>query len=204
MVSVGPRSSFYKNDPKVITIDDYGVSNFVKLLKDIKNQDNIFDQKNQNWFEVLPVTFLNYPNWFFLMDGDQLVAFSTIQEYYTGCYRVLTRTYISREYRRFTNPRNDTFKSPTMHILPAQLEWLGNYDTVFMSMQGLRRREAIQRFASKIDIQLNQKWNLSDNMMQTCNNPDDKECWQNIIYSGEHPKLNLMSTKRYEELWPNV
>ncbi len=73
MVSMGPRSSFYKTDPKVITIDDFGVSNFVSLLKDIKAEDNIFDKKNQNWFDVLPNTFLNYPDWFFLMDGNDLV-----------------------------------------------------------------------------------------------------------------------------------
>ncbi len=204
MVSMGPRSSFYKTDPKVITIDDFGVSNFVSLLKDIKAEDNIFDKKNQNWFDVLPNTFLNYPDWFFLMDGNDLVAFSTIQQYYPGCYRILTRTYITRDYRRFTNPRYDDFKSPTMHMLPAQLEWLGNYDTVFMSMQGLRRRDAIKRFATKIGIHLGQQWQLSDDMVQTCNNPDDKDCWQNIIYYGEHPKLNTMSIERYEQQWPNV
>ncbi len=204
MVSVGSRSSFYKNDPKVITIDDFGVARFVELLKDIKAQENIFDQKNQNWFDVLPNTFLNYPDWFFLMDGDDLVAFSTIQEYNPLCYRILTRTYITREYRRFTNPRHDTFKSPTMHMLPAQLEWLGGYDTVFMSMQGLKRREAIQRFATKINIHLDQQWKLCDNMMQTCNNPADNNCWQNIIYHGDQPKLDTMTIERYQQLWPNV
>lgn len=202
MVSVGSGGSFYKNDPKVITLDEYGVLNFAKLLDQIKKQDNLFDRKNRNWFDVLPKTFLNYPDWFFLMDGDQLVAFSTVQEYYSGCYRVLTRTYVTRPYRRFVNPTFDQLKSPTMFILPHQLNMLDGYDTVFISMQGLQRREAIQGYSNKLQLQMNQTWKLCDGMVQTCDNLSSKDCWQNVIFYGKPPKLNLMSIERYNELWP--
>ena len=200
-MDVTVTETLYQHTPKVITIDDFGVLNFVSLLKDLKQQDNIFDKKNRGWFDVLPTTFLDYPDWFFLMDGDEFVSFATIQPYYTGCYRVLTRTYTARKYRRFILSPNET---PSMFLLDAQLKYLNDFDSVFVTMQGLKRRPAIEGLITRINNHLGQSWQLCDAMLQTCDDPHNPDCWQNVIYNGEQPKLETMTTETYQQTWPNV
>jgi len=184
---------------KILTLDEYGKDNFIKELKRLGKQNNLYDKRNREWFEILPNNFEKYIDWFFLFDGDKPMAFSTIQKYYDGCYRVLTRTYIYRDYRRFTNPKVDTFLSPTMRLLPYQLEYLTGYDTAFVSMQGTNRRDALKRFKTKIEYRNKDKWHLSSHMLQTCGG--GKDCWQNVIYNGKAPKLNYMSIEKYEQMF---
>jgi hypothetical protein len=194
----------YQIDPKVMTLKEFGEDNFIQTLKLLEAENHRSDERNRSWFEEIPRVYKRerFLEWFFLMDGDDLAAFSTIQQYYPGCYRILTRTYILRDYRRFTFPDNDTLKSPTMHLLPAQLKWLGAYDTVFMSMQGMRRRRAIARFVNKVKIQMGQDWILHPEMVQTCVNDDDSNCWQNVIYNGTAPRLKSISVDEYQSRWP--
>lgn len=195
---------FYQNDPKVITLKEFGETNFLQTLKLLEAENNKSDERNRSWFEEIPRVYKRerFLEWFFLMDGDDLVAFSTIQQYYPGCYRLLTRTYITMDYRRFTFPDNDNLKSPSTYMLPAQQQYLQLYDTVFISMQGIKRRKAIARYISKAKMQLNQDWVLHPNMVQTCVNEDDSNCWQNVIYNGTTPNLRSISVDEYQSRWP--
>jgi len=184
---------------KILTLDEYGKDNFIKELKRLGDQNNLYDKRNREWFQILPNSFEKYIDWFFLFDSDKPMAFSTIQKYYDGCYRVLTRTYIYRDYRRFTNPKVDTFLSPTMRLLPYQLEYLTGYDTAFVSMQGTNRRDALKRFKTKIEHHTKENWYLSSHMLQTCGG--GKDCLQNVIYNGIPPKLNSMSIEEYDRMF---
>lgn len=188
----------YTINQKVITLKEYGLDLFWSELKRIREENKLYDKRNIEWFDILPDTFMNYPEWFFLFDDDKPVAFSTIQKYYNGCYRVLTRTYIYRDYRRFTNPKTDTFLSPTMRILPYQLEYIKGYETAFVSMQTLSRRQAIKYFSVKMNYRTNLEWNLEDNMMLTCDDDYGKDCWQNIIYNGEKPNLPEITIEEWK------
>ena len=179
----------YTIDQKVITLEEYGYDNFRNELIRLGQEGKIYDKRNAEWFEVLPKTFLDYEEWFFLFDGDKPAAFCTIQKYYEGCYRLLTRTYIYRDYRRFVNPKDDKFLSPTMRLLPYQLDYVKKYDTIFVSMQHLSRRSALERFSIKMKRHSNLDWNLAPNMMLTCAEDYGEDCWQSIIYNGNKPKL---------------
>ena len=189
----------YKINPKVITLKEYGIDSFWTELKRIREENKLYDHRNIEWFDILPDTFMQYPEWFFLFDDDKPVAFATIQKFYDGCYRVLTRTYIYRDYRRFMNPKDDTFRSPTMHILPYQLEYIKGYDTAFVSMQHLSRRAALKRFSIKMDRNTNLKWDLLPNMMLTCAEDYGKDCWQSIIYNGEKPNLPEITVDEWKQ-----
>jgi hypothetical protein len=187
----------YSINPKIKTLDEVGVKYFLQELSKLKEQNHIADQKNRNWFDVLPNSYEKYPEWFFLFDDDKPVAFSTIQQYYPGCYRICTRTYIYMDYRRFTHPKVDTVFSPSQHLALAQLQYLKNWDSVFVSMQGLRRRNAIKRFKTKIEYRSGLEWIVPDGMFQTCGNKMDPDCFQNIVYNGEKPKLESISLETY-------
>lgn len=195
---MGPCSMVYTIDQKVITLKEYGIDNFKNELKRIGRENNLYDKRNIEWFSILPDTFLNYPEWFFLFDGDKPMAFSTIQKYYNNCYRVLTRTYIYRDYRRFTNPKTDTFLSPTMRILPYQLEHIKGYETAFISMQSLSRRQAIKYFGVKLEYRTQTPWHMADDMMLTCKSDFGKDCWQNIIYNGKKPQLPEITIEEWK------
>lgn len=190
----------YQINPKIITLSEYGIDNFWSELNRIKEENNIYDQRNISWFDYLPETFMQYPEWFFLYDNNKPVAFSTIQKYYDNCYRILTRTYIYRDYRRFVQPKNDIIFSPSQHLALAQINYLKDWETIFVSMQGLKRRNTIERFKVKIEHRSGLKWELPDAMFQTCMPVYDPECYQNIIYNGETPKLKYMSIETYRTL----
>ena len=185
-------------EQRIITLKEYGQDEFWTELKRIREEDEVYNKRNIEWFDVLPETFLNYPEWFFLFDGDKPVAFSTIQKYYEGCYRVLTRTYVYRDYRRFRIPKVASDYAPAITILFKQLEYLKNYNTIFVSMQHLARRPAIETFADKLKARTGKDWNLADNMMLTCDNDYGKNCWQSIIYNGEKPKLPEITTEEWK------
>lgn len=190
----------YQINPKIITLKEYGIDNFWTELNRIKEENNIYDQRNISWFDYLPETFMQYPEWFFLYDNDKPVAFSTIQKFYDDCYRILTRTYIYRDYRRFTHPKNDMVFSPSQHLALAQMKYLKDWETVFVSMQGLKRRKTIERFKTKIEYRSGLNWIVPDGMFQTCLPSYDPECYQNIVYNGEMPKLKHMSIEAYRTL----
>jgi hypothetical protein len=190
----------YTINQKIKTLDEVGEKYFLNQLKILGELNHVADQKNKNWFEVLPYSYKKYPQWFFLFDDDKPVAFSTIQEFNPGEFRVLTRTYIYLDYRRATQLKMDTFNSPTMRILPEQLKYINGYKTAFVSMQS-GRSNALKRFGRKLEYRTNLQWTLCENMHQTCNNCNDPECWQNIIYNGTSPNLKQMTRERYTELW---
>lgn len=189
----------YTINQKVITLEEYGYKNFYNELIRLGNENNIYDKRNAEWFDILPKTFLDYEEWFFLFDDDKPVAFSNIQKYYEGCYRLLTRTYIYRDYRRFTNPKDDTFLSPTMRLLPYQLDYVNGYNSIFVSMQDLSRRPAIQRFSVKMKRHTSLEWELAPGMMLTCEQDWGKNCWQSVIYSGDKPNLPEITIDEWKQ-----
>lgn len=189
----------YTINQKVITLKEYGLDRFWTELKRIREENKLYDKRNIEWFDILPDTFMNYPEWFFLFDDDKPVAFCTIQKYYDGCYRLLTRTYIYRDYRRFVNPKDDKFLSPMMRLLPYQLDYIKGYDTAFVSMQHLSRRPALERFSIKMDRHTGLEWDLAPNMMLTCADDYGKDCWQSIIYNGDKPKLPEITIDEWKQ-----
>lgn len=191
----------YTINQRIITLKEYGVENFRSELLRLKNENSVYNKKNQDWFDYLPDRIDRYLEWFFLFDDNEPVAFSTIQEYYPGCYRILTRSYIYRKYRRFTNPKYNDKNNPTMmmRILPYQLNFLNNYDTIFVSMQDLKNRKTLDIFKDRISDYTNLKWQMDPNMLLTCDQDWGSTCWQNIIYHGEHPKLQSITTDEWKQ-----
>jgi hypothetical protein len=198
---MGSSCMVYTINQKVITLEEYGYRNFRDELIRLGKENKLYDKRNIEWFDILPNTFFDYEEWFFLFDDDKPVAFSTIQKYNEGTYRLLTRTYIYRDYRRFTNPKNDTFHSPTMRLLPHQLNYIKGYSSAFVSMQSISRRPAIERFAVKMKYRTHLDWDLAPNMMLTCSGDYGKDCWQSIIYNGVKPNLQEMTIGEWKDKW---
>ena len=135
------------------------------------------------------------------MDEGNLAAFATIQPYYHRCYRMLTRLYISREHRRFVQTKKDEWMTPSMRLLNKQIQFIDErYRTMFVSLQDVRRRPAAIRYKDKLEWLTCDKWTLHPDMVQTCGNPKNKQCWQNVIYNGESPKLDIMSIAEWKRL----
>lgn len=199
---MGSSGLVYSIDPKIITLNQYGEDKFLNELNRLKKEAYIFDSKNSDWFDNLPKTYKDakFLEWFFLYDEDRPVAFATIQKYYEGCYRICTRTYIYREYRRFTHPKNDMIFSPSQHLALAQIEYLKTWNSIFVSMQSLKRRKTIERFKTKIEYRTGMKWIVPDGMYQTAEPAWDPDCFQNIVYNGKEPKLNKMTIEDYRNL----
>lgn len=196
----------YPIDQRVIRLEEYGEDNFLKEMKRLKEEANLYDWRNLEWFEYLPEEYntSKYLDWFFLFDNEEPVAFSTIQQYYPGCYRVLTRTYVYRKYRRFTHPKNDQYMSPTICMLLPQLEYLNerHWHTIFASMQSMKRADALRRWKKKAELRTGLEWHMVDGMMQTCPMPDNFQCFQNVVYSGRHPNNVVISYEEYAKRWP--
>jgi hypothetical protein len=181
---------------QVITLSEFGETRFLNLLKELDTANYAGDKRNNGWFSRLPEIYkTRFKEWFFLLDNDELIAFATIQEFYSGCYRLLTRTYIFPKYRRFTLPDNDTAKSPSTYLIEKQLEYVQGYKTVFISMQDLKRRKSIMRYRQKLGNQ----WKLHPNMLQTCGEINDKNCWQNVIYNGEEIALPSITIEDWKQ-----
>ena len=48
---------------KILTLDEYGKDRFVKELKRLGEQNNLYDKRNREWFEILPNSFEKYIDW---------------------------------------------------------------------------------------------------------------------------------------------
>lgn len=196
----------YPIDQRVIRLEEYGEKNFLKEMDRLKKEANVYDWRNLEWFDHLPDEYntSKYLDWFFLFDNDEPVAFSTIQSYYPGCYRVLTRTYVYRKYRRFTHPKDDQYMSPTICMLLPQIEYLNEqgWHTIFASMQSMKRYNTIRRWKKKAELRSGLEWHTVDGMMQTCPDPNNFQCFQNVVYSGRHPNNVVLSYEEYEKRWP--
>lgn len=188
----------YSINQKVINLAEYGKEEFRRELLRLDRENSIYDKTNADWFVPLSERIDNYEEWFFLFDDDKPVAFSTIQKYYEGCYRLLTRTYIYRDYRRFTSPRKETIMSPTSCIIPYQSEYVKDAETTFVSMQDLKKRNALERLGKKIGENLNQTWQMAPNMMLTCEKDWGETCWQSVVYSGKKPRLEEITIEEWK------
>lgn len=184
---------------KVITLNEFGEERFLEALNYFSQQNFPGDKRNRSWFDRLPEIYkTRFPEWFFLVnEDDELVAFSTIQEYYPKCYRVLTRTYYNPKYRRRHSAYERTEKTPAMWMLEKQLEYLAGYNTLFISMQDFHRRKMIEQLRKK----LGPEWKLHPEMVQTCKEVDDKNCWQNVIFTGQDITLPTITIDNWKQMY---
>lgn len=194
----------YTLNQKVITLDQFGEDRFLSLLKDLKKLNHPADSRNADWFEYIPQQYNDqkYLDWFFLMDGDKFVAFSTIQEYKPMTYRCMTRTYVNREYRSLFSIRDPKAITVTGHFLPIQLEFLGGYKTAFLTRQDPKRRRSFERTLGRAEYWTQKKWIYHPNLIKTFDDPNDPNAWQNVIYTGEAPDLHQITIERYYEVFP--
>lgn len=188
----------FNNETRVLTLDQFGEDRFLEEMSKIKQYNAVYDQTNIDWWDSLPKRYKQFVDWFFLMDGDQLAAFSCIQNYYPGCYKMLTRLYIYRDYRRFTNPKNDTLYSPSMRLLETQLMYLGHQDTLMIAVQDLRKRNVLTRYINKLNNFFDYDWQLHPEMVLTCDKDWGETCWQNLIYTGSKPSLPTISIDEWK------
>ena len=195
----------YTLDQKVITLDEFGKDRFLTLLDDLKVTNHPADSRNSDWFEYLPLQFEDpkYLEWFFLMDDDNFVAFSTIQEYSPMTFRCMTRTYVNRRYRSLFSVRDPKAITVTGHFLPVQLEFLGGWKTVFLTRQDPKRRRSFERTRGRAEYWTGLEWKYHPNLVQTFDDANDMNAWQNVIYNGDEPDLSQMSIERYYEVFPD-
>lgn len=184
---------------QVLTLEQFGEQRFLDELAYFKSLNFPADARNRDWFDRLPEIYkTRFVEWFFLVEEDNLVAFATIQEFYPGCYRLLTRTYYNPKFRRSHLHYDYNDKTPAIYLIEAQLKYLKNYDTAFISMQDLKRRKALTRLISKLDA----GWKLHDDMIRTCNE-NSTNCWQNIIYKGSEINLPSITINEWKEMKDN-
>ena len=190
---------------KVITLSEFGEDRFLTLLSNLKLNNHPSDARNADWFSNIPNQYKDpkYLDWFFLMDGDNFVSFSTIQEYDAMTFRCMTRTYVNREYRSLFSVRDHKATTVTSYFLPAQLEYLGGWRTVFLSRQDPKRRRSFERTRGRAEYWTGKKWLYHPKLVKTLPNSRDINAWQNVIYNGEAPNLDKISIERYYELFPN-
>ena len=182
---------------KVISLNEFGKENFLDELKILNEKNFIGDKRNHSWFNMLLKKYhQKFGEWFFLVDNDELVAFATIQEYYPKCFRLLTRTYIYPKYRRQLLPKYDEVSSPSTYLFLSQIQHIGSYKTIFISMQDLKRRQALYRYSQK----LGNGWELHPDMIQTCSS-NNSNCWQSVIYKGAELKLPKMTIDEWKFKW---
>lgn len=180
---------------KVITLNEFGENNFIKILDDLIKSNH---DRNNSWFPNLKKNFkTKYVEWFFLIDKEELVAFSAIQKFGPSCFRVLTRCFIFEKYRRPVLPKKDKFISPATHMILKQIEYLNQYDTLFISLEYISRKNAIINMANKMSLCTKKEWLIGDGMFKTCND-DSKQCWQNICYTGKHPDFQRISYNEWK------
>lgn len=192
------------DNAKVVTLKDFGEDRFVNELQYLKDLNHPSDERNREWLDLLPVTYNDdkrYKEWFFLVEDNKMLAFATIQPYYSGCYRMVTRLYQIPEIRRFTEPRFDKRFSPSLRILTEQLKYLDDWKTLIVSVQDSSRRRFAERYINKLIYRTGLDWKLNDDMMCVGNNPHHRDYWQNVMYTGKKPILYQMSIERYNEIW---
>jgi len=180
---------------QVITLEEFGDKKFETVLADLAENNT---DRNARWFPILLENYRSYKNWYFLMDDDILAAFATVQEFYPGCYRVLTRTFIFPEYRRATLPKNDDFYSPSMRLVQRQLQDYTEYHTLFVSMENVRRRQSMVNFRNKMELATGLDWHVHPHMIKTCQR-DHLDCWQNVCYTGRSLRLNSISIEEWKK-----
>ena len=195
----------YSIDQKVITLKEFGEQRFIDTLEELKKKNNPSDVRNFEWFEYIPKEYKDskYLDWFFLMDNKTLVAFSTIQQYDYGTYRCMTRTYVTREYRSFVSVKASDAITVTGHFLPIQLEYLNAWKSVFITRQDPKRRRSFERTRGRAEYWTGYDWTYHKDLIQTFDDDNNPNAWQNVIYNGSEPELKTMSIERYNEIFPH-
>ncbi len=178
----------------VVGIDTFGEQHFLDVLQTLSDTST---DRNRDWFPALIKSYQRYHHWSFLMNDTELVAFAGVQPFGPGTYRLLTRTYIYPNYRRFFLPADDLVNSPATYLVKHQLDQLPEYSSLFVSLEHLQRRSSIIRLARKLSRATGREWQAPPMMYQTCPNVDSPNCWQNIAYYGDPPILETMSYEDY-------
>lgn len=185
---------------KVLNLNEFGEDRFVQILTRLALTSL---DANKGWFPILIKNYKSYKEWFFVVDfEDKFVAFSTIQEYESECFRLLTRCYLEPEFRRPILPKADKLQSPGTHMINAQISFLNNsFKSIFVSLEHIRRRNTIVRMANKMEFSTARPWRVAEGMYLTCPNMLTYKCWQNICYSGSKPPLKHISYEEWLSLY---
>jgi hypothetical protein len=84
-----------------------------------------------------------------------------------------------------------------MYLLNKQIEYLTDYKTLFISMQDINRRKVLTKIMNKIGGD----WKLHPNMVQTCQEVEDKNCWQNVIFTGLELELPSIAIDKWKSIY---
>lgn len=192
---------------RIITLNEFGEDRFKLELKSLREMNHPSDRRNRDWLSQLPNTFKEsrYKEWFFLMEEDKMLAFATIQPFYDRCYRMVTRLYQIPEIRRFTEPKFDKHFSPSLRLLTHQISYLdGQWDTLFISVQDTSRHSFAHRYINKLNYRTGMDWTVNDKLMQMGPNRENKDYWQNVMYTGLKPRLNEMAIEEWNIKWKKL
>lgn len=191
------------DNTKVITLKDFGEDRFLNELKLLRDLNHPSDERNRSWLDQLPITYSEnrYKDWFFLVEEDKMLAFATIQPFYPGCYRMVTRLYQIPEIRRFTEPKFDKHFSPSLRILTEQIKHLSNWHTLMISVQDSSRRRFAERYINKLIYRTDLQWQVNPDMMCMGVNKQNRDYWQNVMYTGFKPNLYEMPIEEWNQRW---
>jgi hypothetical protein len=190
---------------KCVNLNTFKHENFEKVLNTLITNSS---DRNKDWFPNLLKNYKSskYLEWFFVLDNlDNVLSFSTIQDFNSNTYRLLTRCYISPEHRRTTLPKFDTYQSLGSLMIKEQLKFLGtNYESIFISLEYINRKRAIINLSKKMSFTTNLEWEVGDGMFLTCENKNSEKCWQNICYSKKCPALEKISYEEWIKRYANM
>jgi hypothetical protein len=179
---------------KVIRLKEFGQQRFEETLVTLCQTST---DRNKNWFPTLLKDYQlpKYLEWFFAIDPNGNVsAFSTIQDFGQKNFRLLTRCYVYENHRRPILPKIDTYHSPATFLIQDQLNFLNHdYESIFISLEHIRRRRTILNMSRKMALATGLDWSVGAGMFQTCNNKNSMNCWQNICYSKQCPNLDSIT-----------
>ena len=140
--------------------------------------------KNKDWYTYLQRDYTKFENWYFIIENDDIVAFSGVHKI-GDYYRILSRLWYNPNYRMpgLKNPQADTINTPGMVIAELQLK---DYQTnLFCSMEYPQRRKYLDLVAKRLNTKFKRSFKLNEGMQLTCPWPDSFSCWQNTISEAE-------------------
>jgi hypothetical protein len=194
---------------KVVGLDEYKG----KFLEQCQLFYNTND-RNKDWFNPsvkhsIPNAYMRYPHWTFLLDSNDIfVAMSCVQTHFfpSKCARVLTRTFYQPEYRRHHLSYEKDGKTPAMFMLEKQIEWIDkntDIQTLFFSVEYLRRKSSMQRLANKLNAKYLHNWQVADELYQTYP-VDEKASWQSVCIwdrGGVGLPMNKISVEEWGKMY---
>lgn len=180
----------------IFNVEELSEKNLDIFLNFLNEQaENKLNVRNKYWFKNLIEDYKNkkYIQWFMVMSDDKVAAIAAIQKIQDGLIRLLTRYTLSNEYRRNIIRKRDTYLTPGFVLVLAQYEYIKDRvdekTSFIITLQDLKRRQALNRTVQKLNLHFDKKWILGDDMILTCDDKISEDCWQNYCYLNKQPKF---------------